>query len=49
MFYPFNTKYIMGMTAVDGFDTALGNIGWEETGWLPNDRKVKYIKLWELL
>ena len=33
----------MKITPVDGLATALGNsIGWEETGWLPNDRKVKY-------
>ena len=43
MFYPFNTQYIMKITPVDGLATTLGNsIGWEETGWLPNDRKVKY-------
>ena len=42
MFYPFNTNYVRRLTPADGSESTLGNErGWEETGWLPDDRKVK--------
>ena len=40
MFYSFNSNYITGRTPINESNIVLGNdIGWQETGWLPDDRK----------
>ena len=44
MFYPFSPAYVRGSININQQNLTIGtDEGWTESGWLPDDRKVRNI------
>ena len=44
MFYPFSPEYVRGAININQQNLTIGtDEGWIESGWLPDDRKVRNV------